>query len=167
VESWRIALVAVSQHPLGVGLFGGGEVYGDNSHISLTGELKYLFSLDIYGLKNTLANVLAQTGVPGSLLLLGSLWQCFVRPLRLAARRGEPLGSGPAGVYLAGLFMAFLFLATCENYYWMAFFVVLKCYADAVARERDAADARLMDADDFEDADDVEHLPEPDEPAYL
>ena len=164
VECWRIALVAVEQHPLGVGLYGVGEVYGENSHISLTGELKYLFSLDIYGLKNTLANVLAQTGLPGSALLLVSLWQCFVRPPRLATRRGEPLGTGPAGVYLAALFMAFLFLATCETYYWMAFVIVLKCYADAVARERAASDARTLDENDFEDA---ESQPEPGEPVYL
>ena len=161
VECWRIALVTVRQHPLGVGLFGVGEVYGENSHISLTGELKYLFSLDIYGLKNALANVLAQTGLPGVALLLGSLWQCFVRPLRLAARRGELLGSGPAGVYLAAFFMTLLFLATCESYYWMAFLIVFKCYADAVLREREAYDAASSNEDDFEAAERQPELEEP------
>ncbi len=163
VECWRIALVTVQQHPLGVGLFGVGDVYSENSHISLTGELKYLFGLGIYGLKNTLANVIAQTGLPGVALLFGSLWQCFVRPLRLAARRGEPLAPGSAGVYLAALGMALLFLATCETYYWMAFFIVLKCYADAVARARAASDAWIMEEIDFDEA---EYQPEPGEPAY-
>ena len=140
VECWRIALEAVRMHPLGVGLFGVGDVVVESNHVSLTAELKYMFGLDIYGLKNTLANVLAQTGLPGMALLLAALWQSFVRPLRLATRRGEGFGPGPSAVYLAALCMAFLFLATCETYYWMAFPVVLRCYADAVARERLAAE---------------------------
>jgi hypothetical protein len=161
VEGWRIAFVTVRQHPLGVGLFGIGDVYGENNHISLTGELKYLFSLDIYGLKNTLANVLAQSGLPGAALLLGSLWQCFVRPLRSDPRHGELHDHGPAGVYLAALVIAFLFLATCESYYWMAFVIVLKCYADAVMRERTASTADAREEANLEDE------PTSAEPAYL
>ncbi len=159
VECWRIAVSAAWRHPLGVGLFGIADVVSESNAISLTGELRYLFGLDIYGLKNTLANVLAQSGLPGAALLGMALWQCFVRPLRLAARNGEPLGPGPAAVYLTGLFLSVLFLATCETYYWMAFPMVLKCHADAVARERLAAEAEAEAAShDEHSEDDLEAL---------
>ena len=148
VECWRIAVEAVRRHPLGVGLYGVPVVVADSNHISLTAELRYLFGLGIYGLKNTLANVLAQTGLPGLALLLLALWQLFIQPLRLAVPRGEPLGPGPSSVYLAGFFMSLLFLATCETYYWMAFPVVLKCYGDSVLRERLAAEDAVHGDDD-------------------
>ena len=150
VECWRIAAQAVWQHPLGVGFYGVPDVVAESNHISLTAELRYLFGLGIYGLKNALANILAQTGLPGLGLLGLAFWQLFLRPLRLAARRGEPLGLGPCSVYLAGFFMALLFLATCETYYWMAFPVVLSCYADSVTRERRAAKCDALEDEDFE-----------------
>ena len=156
VECWRIAVEAVRQHPLGVGLYGVPVVVADSNHISLTAELRYLFGLGIYGLKNTLANILAQTGLLGLALLLLALWQLFVQPLRLAARRGEPLGPGPASVYLAGVFISLLFLATCETYYWMAFPVVLKCYGDSVARERLAAEYAAQEDDGCETGEEAE-----------
>ena len=151
VECWRIALDAAWQHPLGVGLFGIAGVVGDNNDIHLTGELRYLFGLDIYGLKNTLANVLAQSGLPGIALLGLALWQCFILPPRLATRLGWEPGPGVVGVYLASFFISVLFLATCETYYWMAFPIVLKCYADAVARARFAADFPMVEEPAFED----------------
>lgn len=133
-----------------MGLFGIGQVYEDNNHISLTGELTYLFGLEIYGLKNSVANVMAQTGIPGMVLLFAALWQSFIRPLRMASRRGEPPGAGVAGVYVAGFVMSWLFLLTCETYYWMAFPMVLKCYADAAMRETAAADAEKWEEEEFQ-----------------
>ena len=161
VECWRIAAEAVGRHPLGVGLYGIPDVVGDSNHINLTAELRYLFGLGIYGLKNTLANILAQTGLPGLTLLLLGLWQLFLQPLRVAAQHGEPLGSGPSSVYLAGFFMSLLFLATCETYYWMAFPVVLKCYGDSVAREHLAAEYAAQEDDDSGTAEEAETLATP------
>ena len=161
VECWRVAAEAVRQHPLGVGFYGIPDVVSDSNHINLTAELRYLFGLGIYGLKNTLANVLAQTGLPGMALLLLALWQLFVQPLRVAARRGEPIGPGSASVYLAGFFMSLLFLATCETYYWMAFPVLLKCYGDSVWRERLAAEYAVPEDDNSEPDEATEALATP------
>lgn len=141
IECWRLALETVRRFPLGVGFFGIEHSYFTSRNVTLTGELVTMFRLGIFGLKNTIANVLAQTGVPGATLLVAALWQAFIRPLRAARRAGVRLPAGPAAVYLASFCISVVFLASCETYYWMALLAVLKCYADAVAGEQGIADA--------------------------
>ena len=131
VECWRLAFETVINYPLGVGEFGIDDAYQASESVTLTSELRFLFSVQVYGLKSALANVMAQTGLPGLLLLAATLFCSFIRPLYTDT---DPRG-GPATLRLAALMMAVLFLSSCETYYWMAFVIVLRCHADAAARE--------------------------------
>ena len=102
--------------------------------MGLTSELRRVFSQDIFGLKNALANLIAECGVVGLGLLFYWLWIAFLRPIRRYLRDGSGRGALIAGVYGASAVSCVIFLFCCDLYPVWAFLAVLKFHADAIAQ---------------------------------
>jgi hypothetical protein len=132
-KCWLLAFTSIRQYPLGVGAYGLGSVIANAGNAGMTHEMRYFFSRDNFGLKNALANLIAQTGIVGVGLLGYWMWCALVRPIRICLAEGSVRGSLVAGLYGASAFLAFFFLFSCELYPSMAFLLLLKCHADAIA----------------------------------
>lgn len=133
-KCWLLAFTSIRQFPLGVGSYGLGSVIAGAGSAGMTHEMRYFFSRDNFGLKNALANLIAQTGVVGVGLLGFWLWVAFLRPIRHALADASMRGTMIAGLYGASAALSLFFLFSCELYPSMAFLLVLKCHADAVAQ---------------------------------
>jgi hypothetical protein len=133
-KCWLLAFSTIRQYPLGVGSYGLGSTIANAGSAGMTHEMRYFFSRDNFGLKNALANLIAQTGVIGVGLFGYWMWCAMIRPIRLCLADGSVRGSLVAGLYGASAFLSFYFLFSCELYPSMAFLLLLKCHADAVAQ---------------------------------
>jgi hypothetical protein len=110
-QLWLLSLDILHRAPWGVSINGIPEYAYSSNWITLTPEMKNMFPAGNFGMKNTLANVIAQTGAPG-LLLLGCFLYFGFKP-RKALRH---FGINPiAGAALAGASIAYM--ATTEVYY--------------------------------------------------
>jgi hypothetical protein len=132
-KCWLLAFQSIRHYPLGVGAYGLGSVIEGAGNAGMTHEMRYFFSRDNFGLKNALANLIAQTGVVGVGMLGYWMWCAMIRPIRICLADGSVRGSLVAGLYGASAFLAFFFLFSCELYPSMAFLLLLKCHADAIA----------------------------------
>jgi O-antigen ligase len=133
-KCWKLALVALRDHPFGVGPYGLGTVVQEEGDDLLNNELQFYFSRDIFGLKNALANLIADTGVVGLGLLFYWLGTAFLRPIRHYLSDGTTRGAIIAGIYGASALSCVVFLFSCELYPSFAFLLVLKFHADAIAQ---------------------------------
>ena len=131
---WQLALKSIHLYPLGVGQYGLDSVISQVGSAGFTGELQLMFSHDIFGLKNALANLISQGGLPGLGLLF--YWFCvaFIQPIRDFLKDGSEAGAIIAGLYGASALACLAFLFSCELYPSFAFLLVLKFHADAVAQ---------------------------------
>jgi hypothetical protein len=93
-----------------------------------------MLAMDIFGLQNALANITAQGGLPALGLLF--YWVCvaFIVPIREFLNEGSETGVIIAGLYGASALACLAFLFSCELYPSLAFLLVLKFHADAVAQ---------------------------------
>lgn len=110
-QCWLLSLDILHQAPWGVSINGIQQYAYSSNWITLTPEMQNMFPAGNFGMKNTLANVIAQTGVPG-LLLLGCFLYFGFTPRRALRNFGI---NSIAGAALAGASVAYL--ATCEVYY--------------------------------------------------
>jgi hypothetical protein len=133
-KCWLLAFTSIRHFPLGVGAYGLGSVIAGLGNAGMTHEMRHFFSLDNFGLKNALANLIAQTGVVGVSLLCYWIWAAMIRPILACLGEGSVRGSLVAGLYGASAVLGFLFLFSCELYPSLAFLLLLKCHADAVAQ---------------------------------
>jgi hypothetical protein len=133
IECWKAAFYSICYYPQGVGPWGLGKVLEHPIAVTPTSELRMFFDMDIFGLKSTLANIMAETGVVGLGLLGFWLWYNFAIPARRHYRTHTRLGLLIAGLYWASAFIAVALLFACELYPHFAFMILLKFHADAVA----------------------------------
>jgi hypothetical protein len=133
-KCWLLAFHSLRQYPLGVGPYGLGAVIQREGNAGLTHEMRYFFSRDNFGLKNALANLIAEDGVVGISLLAFWVAVAFLRPILHYLREGSLDSTLVAGIYGASALSSLVFLFSCELYPSMAFLLVLKCHADAIAQ---------------------------------
>ena len=133
-KCWRVAITSLWNYPFGVGPYGLGSVIQRTGDAGLTREMRFFFSRDNFGLKNALANLIAQDGLVGTGLLLFWVWVAFIGPLRSYLADASVRSTMVAGIYGASAFSCFFFLFSCELYPSLAFLMVLKCHADAIAQ---------------------------------
>jgi hypothetical protein len=133
-KCWFLAFDSLWHYPLGVGVYGLGSVIQGVGNAGLTHEMRYFFNRDNFGLKNALADLIAQNGIIGIGLLSFWLWVALIRPARHFLADGSVRGTLIAGLYGASAASSVAFLFSCELYPSMAFLLVLKCHADAVAQ---------------------------------
>ncbi len=133
-KCWLLAFKSLRQYPLGVGPYGLGGVIQSAGNAGVTREMRYFFSRDNFGLKNALANLIAQEGIVGVGFLLFWIWAAFVEPIRHYLADASVRGTLIAGLYGASALSCLAFLFSCELYPSCAFLLVLKCHADAVAQ---------------------------------
>jgi hypothetical protein len=134
LQCWRIALTSIRLYPSGVGAYGLGPVLSEMGDAGFSGELRRMFSHDIFGLQNALANLISEGGVPAVGLLLYWLWVAFMRPIRHFLKDGSEAGAIVGAVYGASALACVAFLFSCELYPSFAFLLVLKFHADAIAK---------------------------------
>jgi hypothetical protein len=132
-KCWLLAFTSIRLYPLGVGPYGLGSVITQVGDAGLTGEIRQMFSRDVFGLQNTLADLIADCGIVGLGLLLYWLWVAFLEPIRHYLSDGSGRGAMLAGIYGASALSCLVFLFSCELYPSLAFLLVLKCHADAIA----------------------------------
>jgi len=132
-KCWILAFTSIRIYPLGVGPYGLGSVVQQIGDAGFTREMRFFFSRDVFGLKNTLANLIADCGIGGVGLLLYWLWIAFIRPIRHHLSDGSGRGALVAAIYGASIVSSLVFLFSCELYPAFAFLLVLKCHADAIA----------------------------------
>jgi len=133
-KCWILAFNSIRQYPLGVGVYGLGSVIHSVGDVGFTREMRYFFSRDNFGLKNALANLIAQTGLPGLALLGYWLFVAFLGPIRTLLKDASLRSTFIAGIYGASAVSCIVFLFSCELYPSFAFLLVLKFHADAVAQ---------------------------------
>jgi len=133
-KCWLLAFASLREYPFGVGAYGLGGVIERIGSAGLTHEMRYFFSRDNFGLKNALADLFVQSGFPGIGLLSYWIFAAFIRPIRQCLRDGTARSTLIAGLYGASALSCLVFLFSCELYPSMAFLLVLKCHADAVAQ---------------------------------
>ena len=133
-KCWLLAFESIREYPLGVGQYGLGGVIQRLGNAGLTHEMRYFFSRDNFGLKNALANLVAQNGIVGVGLLTFWIWVAFMRPIRHYLADASVRGTLIAGLYGASALSCLVFLFSCELYPSFAFLLVLKCHADAIAQ---------------------------------
>jgi hypothetical protein len=133
-KCWLLAFQAVRLHPMGVGAYGLGTVLEQTGEAGLSREMRHFFSHDIFGLKNALANLLAQDGLVGLGILLYWMWIAFLRPIRHYLAEGSAPSILIAGVYGASALASWFFLFSCELYPSFSFLIILKFHADAIAQ---------------------------------
>jgi len=147
-KCWLLAFTSLRYYPLGVGPYGLGAVVQQVGEAGLTNEMQFFFTRDVFGLKNALANLVADCGVVGIGLLFFWMWVAFVQPIRELLADGSGRSAMIAGVYGASALSCLVFLFSCELYPSLAFLLVLKCHADAVAQA--CAPKPRADAESFE-----------------
>ena len=81
-KCWQLAFNSLRMYPMGVGSYGLGSVIQVGGGAGLTHEMRYFFSRDNFGLKNALANLIAQDGIVGIGLLGYWIMVAFIRPIR-------------------------------------------------------------------------------------
>ena len=133
-KCWLLAFTSLHEKPFGVGAYGLGSVIQGLGNAGLTHEMRYFFSRDNFGLKNALADLFVETGFPGIGLLLFWIFSAFIRPIRHCLLDGSGRSTLIAGLYGASAVSCLVFLFSCELYPSLAFLLVLKCHADAVAQ---------------------------------
>ena len=133
-KCWALAFQSLRQYPLGVGPYGLGSVIQREGNAGFTREMRYFFSRDNFGLKNALANLIAEDGIIGISLLAFWVTVALLRPILHYLREGSLDSTLVAGIYGASALSALVFLFSCELYPSMAFLLVLKCHADAIAQ---------------------------------
>jgi hypothetical protein len=132
-KCWMLAFTSLQLRPFGVGAYGMGTVIQMTGDAGFSHEMKYYFNRDCFGLKNGLADLMVETGVTGLGLLFLWVWVALIRPLRSHLADGSFRSTLIAGVYGAAAVSTFAFLFSCELYPSVAFLLMLKCHADAVA----------------------------------
>jgi len=132
-KCWELAFLSVRKYPLGVGVYGLGSVIQDGQ-VSLNREMRYFFNRDNFGLKNGLANLIAQDGLVGVGLLAFWIFVSFLVPIRHLLADGSNDKILIAGIYGASALSSLVFLFSCELYPSFAFVLVLKFHADAIAQ---------------------------------
>ena len=133
-KCWILAFESVRQYPLGVGPYGLGSVIHDVGEVGFTHEMRYFFSRDNFGLKNALADNIAQNGILCIGLLCYWLWVAFAGPILSLLKDGSARSTFVAGLYGASAVACLFFLFSCELYPSFAFLLILKFHADAVAQ---------------------------------
>jgi hypothetical protein len=133
-QCWRITLSSIIEYPMGVGPYGLGNVISREGNAGQTHELRYFFARDSFGMKNALANLMVRTGMVGVGLLLFWMWVAFLVPIRQYLADASIDHALIAGVYGASALVCLLFLFSCELYPSLAFLIILKFHADAVAQ---------------------------------
>jgi hypothetical protein len=148
IECWKLAFYCARYYPLGVGVWGHGSVLVKDTAVTPTPEMLYFFQEDIFGLKNALANLIAETGFVGLGLLSYWLWKSFIQPARRLVRERTPGKVLVAGLYIASAFCSLAFMFSCELYPYFSLLLLLKLHADAVAWEIEKATPAAVDMDD-------------------
>jgi hypothetical protein len=133
-KCWMLTFTSLELRPLGVGAYGMGAVLETTGDAGFTHEMKYYFNRDCFGLKNALADLIVETGVVGLGLLFFWVWVALIRPARYHLADGSFRSTLVAGIYGAAALSTFAFLFSCELYPSVAFLLLLKCHADAVAQ---------------------------------
>jgi hypothetical protein len=133
LQCWKAALYSVRYYPLGVGPWGLGSVLDKPTNVFVTVEMQFFFDRNIFGLKNILANLLAETGLVGFGILTYWLWRNFVTAALRQFGNRTTTGIFVAALYIASAFMSVAFMISCELYPAVAFLLLLKYHADAVA----------------------------------
>jgi hypothetical protein len=132
-KCWLLAFSSLRRFPLGVGQYGLGAVIQQVGEAGLTHEMQFFFSRDMFGLKNAFADLISECGIVGLGLLGYWLWTAFIQPIRDLLGDGSGRYSIIAAIYGASALSALVFLFSCEIYPSLAFLLVLKFHADAVA----------------------------------
>jgi hypothetical protein len=133
MECWNLSVEAIADYPLGVGMYGLDSVLTKTGTSDLTHELRFFFNRDIFGLKNALANLIAQTGWVGLGLFLCWLFWNLIRPAWKWSRMSDGRSVAIGALYMASALVGLALMASCELYPVLAFFLLLKCHADSVA----------------------------------
>jgi hypothetical protein len=134
LKCWQLAFASIHRHPLGVGPYGLGPVLAEVGESGFTSEMRLGFSQDIFGLQSALANLIAQTGIIGLGLLSYWLFIGFLLPIRHFLKDGSTSGAMIAAVYGASAVACLGFLFSCDFYPSVAFLIILKFHADAIAQ---------------------------------
>ena len=134
LKCWQLAFASIHQYPLGVGPYGLGPVLARTGQVGFTRELRIGFSQDIFGLQSALANLIAQTGIIGLGLLSYWLFVSFFKPIRHFLKDGSTAGAIIGAIYGASAVACLGFLFSCDFYPSVAFLIILKFHADAVAQ---------------------------------
>ncbi|HEX4086695.1 MAG TPA: hypothetical protein VHY22_17415 [Chthoniobacteraceae bacterium] len=148
LKCWMLAFTSLKYYPLGVGPYGLGSVISKAGEGGFTSEMRFFFSRDVFGLKNTFANLISQCGMVGLGLLGYWLWIAFIKPIRHLLADGSSRGAIIGGIYGASAVASLAFMFSCELYPSLAFILVLKFHADAVAQA--CARAAEAEADEAE-----------------
>jgi hypothetical protein len=133
-KCWQLAFNSLRMYPMGVGSYGLGSVIQVGGGAGLTHEMRYFFSRDNFGLKNALADLIAQDGIVGIGLLGYWIMVAFIRPIRKHLADGSSGKTLVAGIYGASALASLVFMFSCELYPSFAFLLILKFHADAIAR---------------------------------
>jgi hypothetical protein len=133
VTSWKLAWVNLKAHPFGVGHWGLSATVSAATGITPDAEMLFWFQRDNFSLKCALANVIAETGLVGMGLLAFWMFANFVAPAFAWRKRFGSEHLGVAGLYAACMFISLGLFVTCELYPYLAFALLLKMVADAVA----------------------------------
>jgi hypothetical protein len=133
-KCWALAFASIRSYPFGVGAYGLGSVIQNGGGPGPSREMRYFFSRDNFGLKNALANLIAQNGIVGLGLLGYWIQVAFIRPVRHYLADGSTGNTLIAGLYGASALSCLVFLFSCELYPSFAFMLVMKFHADAIAQ---------------------------------
>ena len=134
LKCWQLAFASIHRYPLGVGPYGLGPVVSEMGQSGFTSEMRLGFSQDIFGLQSALANLIAQTGIIGLGLLSYWLFIGFVLPICHYLKDGSTAGAMIGALYGASAVACLGFLFSCDFYPSVAFLVILKFHADAIAQ---------------------------------
>jgi hypothetical protein len=134
IQCWKAAFCSVRYYPLGVGPWGLGSVLDKTTSVRMTKEMQLFFGEEIYGLKNALADMMAETGLVGLGLLALWLWRGMWVPARQHYAEGTRVGILIAALYWASAFLSLALLVSCELYPCLALLVIFKFHADAIAK---------------------------------
>jgi hypothetical protein len=154
LECWKLALYSVEYYPLGVGGWGVDTVMNRTTAVVPTPEMRFFFDRDMFGLKSTLANMVAQTGLVGISLLGFWLWWGFLAPAFRLLKSGTRTATLLAGLYGASAGLSVVFLFSCELYPSYALLLFFKLHADAIAARVQVPWQEVLEED-------VEELPLP------